>query len=116
MRISNWSSDVCSSDLLQPQLFAVIAIGLVLALLAARGVPLEWGNRARLPPSQSFVLLWIIGMVCAVGAAAMAKFHRPVAITLMGGAGLVPCLTFAWFAAPDLALTQISAPTTPPPL
>src|SRR3546814_4499357 len=104
MRISDWSSDVCSSDLrLQPQLFAVIAIGLVLALLAARGVPLEWGNRARLPPSQSFVLLWIIGMVCAVGAAAMAKFHRLVAITLMGGAGLVTCLTFAWFSAPDLA-------------
>src|SRR3546814_19987171 len=46
-------------------------------------------------------------MVCAVGAAAMAKFHRLVAITLMGGAGLVTCLTFAWFSAPDLALTQI---------
>jgi multicomponent K+:H+ antiporter subunit A len=37
----------------------------------------------------------------------MAKFHRLVAITLMGGAGLVTCLTFMWFSAPDLALTQI---------
>ncbi len=92
---------------LQPQLFAVVAIVFVLALLAARGAPLEWGDRARLPPSQPFVVLWVIGMVCAVGAAAMAKFHRLVAIALMGGAGLVTFLTFAWFSAPDLALTQI---------
>src|SRR5690606_13896999 len=35
------------------------------------------------------------------------KFHRLVAITLMGGAGLVTSLTFVWFSAPDLALTQI---------
>ena len=92
---------------LQTQLFTVIAVALVLALLATRGIPLAWGDRARLPASHAFVLLWVIGMVCAVGAAVMAKFHRLVAITLMGGAGLVTCLTFAWFSAPDLALTQI---------
>ncbi len=69
--------------------------------------PARVGDRERLPASQPFVLLWIIGMVCGVGAAAMAKFHRLVAITLMGGAGLVTCLTFLWFSAPDLALTQI---------
>src|SRR5690606_22937518 len=45
--------------------------------------------------------------ICAVGAAVMAKYHRLVAITLMGGAGLVTCVTFMWFSAPDLALTQI---------
>jgi multicomponent K+:H+ antiporter subunit A len=54
-----------------------------------------------------FVLLWIIGIVCAVGAAISAKFHRLVALTLMSGAGLVTCLTFVWFSAPDLALTQL---------
>jgi multicomponent K+:H+ antiporter subunit A len=52
--------------------------------------------------------LWIIGMVCAVSAAIMAKFHRLAAITLMAGAGLVTCLTFMWFSAPDLALTQVA--------
>ena len=26
---------------------------------------------------------------------------------MMGGAGLVTCLTFVWFSAPDLALTQL---------
>src|SRR5690606_35439522 len=57
--------------------------------------------------SPAFLVFWIIGIVCALGAAMMAKFHRLVAITLMGGAGLVTCLTFARFSAPDLALTQI---------
>ncbi len=98
---------LASTRRMQPQLFAVVVIAAALALLAARGTPLEWGDRARLPASQPFVLLWIIGMICAIGAAAMAKFHRLVAIAMMGGAGLVTCLTFAWFSAPDLALTQI---------
>jgi multicomponent K+:H+ antiporter subunit A len=92
---------------LQAQMFTIIAVAILLALLAARGVPLTWGSRERLPASQAFVTFWIIGMVCAVGAAVMAKFHRLVAVTLMGGAGLVTCLTFVWFSAPDLALTQI---------
>jgi multicomponent K+:H+ antiporter subunit A len=92
---------------LQSLMFLVIAAALALALLAARGVPLAWGERERLPASPAFGVLWAIGAVCAVGAAAMAKYHRLVAITLMGGAGLVTCLTFAWFSAPDLALTQI---------
>jgi multicomponent K+:H+ antiporter subunit A len=92
---------------LQTQMFLIVAVAVLLALLAARGVPLAWGDRERLPASNAFVLLWVIGMVCAVGAAAMATFHRLVAITLMGGAGLVTCLTFMWFSAPDLALTQI---------
>ena len=98
---------IASTRRLQTQLIAIVATALLLAWLAARGMPLEWGDRPRLPASPPFVVLWIIGMVCAVGAAVMAKFHRLVAIALMGGAGLVTCLTFAWFSAPDLALTQI---------
>jgi multicomponent K+:H+ antiporter subunit A len=92
---------------LQPQMFTIVAVAVALALVAARGFPLVWGDRPRLPASYPFVIMWVIGMVCAVGAAVMAKFHRLVAITLMGGAGLVTAVTFAWFSAPDLALTQI---------
>lgn len=106
-RWSRKAMDIASTRRLQPQLFLIIATTLTLALFAARGVPLAWGDRPRLPASQTFVLLWIIGIVCAIGAAASAKYHRLVAVTLMGGAGLVTCLTFAWFSAPDLALTQI---------
>ena len=36
-----------------------------------------------------------------------AKFHRLAALVLAGGAGLVTCITFVWFSAPDLALTQL---------
>jgi multicomponent K+:H+ antiporter subunit A len=50
---------------------------------------------------------WAIGAACALGAAWQAKFHRLVALVLLGGAGLVVCLTFVWFSAPDLALTQL---------
>jgi len=85
---------------------------LVLAAVAAGTVPLwtrglELGDRGTLPLSPSFVLLWALGMVCAVAAAWQAKYHRLAALTLMGGAGLCTCITFLWFSAPDLALTQL---------
>ena len=35
----------------------------------------------------AFALIWLIGMVCAVGAAYQAKFHRLAALVLLGGAG-----------------------------
>jgi multicomponent K+:H+ antiporter subunit A len=98
---------VVGTQRLQTLMFLTIGTALALALLAARGIPLAWGDRERLPASPAFALLWAIGAVCAVSAAATAKYHRLVAITSMGGAGLVTCLTFAWFSAPDLALTQI---------
>lgn len=105
--ISRKTLRIVGTRRLQTQMFAIIAVALALALLAARGVPLAWGERDRLSASPTFVLLWVIGAACAVGAAVMAKFHRLAAITLMGGAGLVTCVTFVWFSAPDLALTQI---------
>jgi len=106
-RLSRRALRLVSTRRLQTQMFTIIAVALLLALLAARGVPLAWGDRERVPASHAFVLLWIIGMVCAVGAAVLAKFHRLAAVMLMGGAGLVTCLTFMWFSAPDLALTQV---------
>jgi multicomponent K+:H+ antiporter subunit A len=106
-RLSRRILRLVSTRRLQPQMFAIIAVALLLALLAARGVALEWGDRERLPASRAFVLLWVIGVAGALGAAVMAKFHRLVAITLLGTTGLATCLTFVWFSAPDLALTQI---------
>lgn len=54
-----------------------------------------------------FALVWLVGIGCAVGAAWMAKYQRLAALIMMGGAGLVTCITFVWFSAPDLALTQL---------
>jgi multicomponent K+:H+ antiporter subunit A len=55
----------------------------------------------------SFALLWLLGAVCAIGAAAQAKFHRLATLVLTGGAGLVSCVSFVWLSAPDLAATQL---------
>src|SRR3546814_16658440 len=55
----------------------------------------------------AFALVWAVGAACALGAAYQAKYHRLAALVLMGGAGLTVCITFAWFSAPDLALTQL---------
>ncbi len=85
---------------------------LVLASLAAGTMPLwtqglQLGDRGTLALSPTFVLLWVLGSICAVTAAWQAKYHRLAALTLLGATGLCVCITFLWFSAPDLALTQL---------
>ncbi len=85
---------------------------LVLASLAAGTMPLwtqglQLGDRGTLPLSPTFVLLWVLGSICAMTAAWQAKYHRLAALTLLGATGLCTCITFLWFSAPDLALTQL---------
>ena len=96
-----------SSNRLQPQ----IALLLIVAVLAAAWPLFQRSITLRLPVlsevDASFLLVWIVGCLCAVGAALLAKFHRLAAVILMGGAGLSTSITFAWGAAPDLALTQL---------
>ena len=93
---------------LQPQLFAMVAIAGLAGLGSALIVPLTWGDRARVPATPEFVLLWVIAGACAIGAAKQAKFHRLAALIMLGIVGLAMCITFAWFSAPDLALTQLT--------
>jgi len=96
------------SQRLQPQLAALLSVTLVAGVASALIVPLAWGDRARVPATPEFVLLWLIGGVCALGAAWQAKFHRLAALTMLSVVGLALCITFAWFSAPDLALTQLA--------
>lgn len=105
--ISQMIERVLATRALQPQLRLLVLVPMGIALtvaLFAGGIPLA-------PQLQSvdpvFALMWIIGGACAIGAAYQAKYHRYVALVLMGGAGLVSCLTFVWLSAPDLALTQL---------
>jgi multicomponent K+:H+ antiporter subunit A len=92
---------------LQPQLrillLAAVAGGLVPFL--ATGMALQGPAASEVDPAM--VLVWLAGSAGAVGAAWQAKYHRLVALILLGGAGLATCITFAWFSAPDLALTQL---------
>jgi len=93
---------------LQPQMAWLLAIAGAAGLGSTLIVPLTWGERPRVPASPEFVLLWLVGAAAAVGAAWQAKFHRLAALTMLGVVGLVQCVTFAWFSAPDLALTQLA--------
>lgn len=97
-----------SSRRLQTQLLLIVLVALLTALapvLRSAGVDVP---RLRTPVDVIFALLWLIGAACAIGAASQAKYHRLAALIMVGGAGLMTCLTFAWFSAPDLALTQIA--------
>src|SRR5690606_9712000 len=93
---------------LQSQLLAIVGIALVAGVAAFGSTAWSAGEMPLAPIDPLFALLWVIGAACAIGAAQQAKFHRLAALIMLGGAGLVTCLTFAWFSAPDLALTQIA--------
>jgi len=92
---------------LQPQL-VIVVVGACIAGL--------WPLLGQLPaiamPSNdnidfAMLLVWVVGGGCALAAAYQAKFHRLAAMILLGGAGMATCITFVWFSAPDLALTQL---------
>ncbi|MFN3462069.1 MAG: hydrogen gas-evolving membrane-bound hydrogenase subunit E, partial [Oceanibaculum sp.] len=95
------------TERLQPQL------RLIVLLAVAAGLATLWASLRPAPDAvatdldPAFALMWAAGAACAVGAAWTAKYHRFAAVVLLGGAGAVTCLTFAWASAPDLAATQL---------
>ncbi|MFC3127766.1 hydrogen gas-evolving membrane-bound hydrogenase subunit E, partial [Pseudoroseomonas globiformis] len=92
---------------LQMQLRLMVCVAALAAYLALAmgGLGLGQVELSRIDPV--IALIWTIGAACAIGAAYQAKYHRLAALTMLGGAGLVTCMTFVWFSAPDLALTQL---------
>jgi len=97
-----------STRRLQPQLLLILAVALAGPYVALRGADVFAGAGPHSAFDPVFALLWLIGAACAVGTAQQAKFHRLAALIMLGGTGLITCLSFAWFSAPDLALTQIT--------
>ncbi len=92
---------------LQPQLRLVVCVAVLAAGWTVWLRGLGPGNLIPSGIDPVLALIWAIGAACAVGAAWQAKYHRLVALILLGGTGLVTCVTFVWFSAPDLALTQL---------
>ncbi len=92
---------------LQTQLLLLVAFAVAGAGAALWLTPVTRGTRALLPFSPMFAMTWLIGATCAVAAAWQAKFHRLASLMLASAAGLVCCITYIWFSAPDLALTQL---------
>lgn len=106
-RLEGWAG----TRRLQPQLRWIVAVAVAAA--AVSFLHHGWWPGSGAQPLRAtaydsmFALTWLIGGSCAVAAAIAAKFHRLAAVVLAGGAGLVTCITFVWFSAPDLALTQL---------
>jgi multicomponent K+:H+ antiporter subunit A len=92
---------------LQPQLFMLVLMAVLAGLIPMLYTGLTWGDRPKIPGSGVFVMLWLIAIIAALGAAWQAKYHRLAALTMVSVCGLMTCITFVWFSAPDLALTQL---------
>jgi len=99
--------DVFGTRRLQPQMRLVVAAAIAAAAIPLAAAGLGFGSYRGATADFAFAGLWAVGMVCAVAAAQQAKFHRLAALVLMGGTGLVTCVTFVWLSAPDLAATQL---------
>ncbi|MBT2323421.1 monovalent cation/H+ antiporter subunit A [Variovorax paradoxus] len=96
---------------LQTQLLLLVVVAVAGAAASLWHTPAERGTRELLPFSAMFAMTWAIGCACALAAAWQAKFHRLASLMLASGAGLVCCITYIWFSAPDLALTQLVVET-----
>ena len=92
---------------LQPQMRVLVAAALIAATVTLFPQGFKPAAIVLRNIDPAFALIWLIGMACAIGAAYQAKFHRLAALVLLGGAGLVTCITFVWLSAPDLAVTQL---------
>lgn len=103
-----WLLRWVSSTRLQVQMVLILVGTLFVAWLPLRAGGWLDGAVRLTPVDPVFALLWIVGGTCALAAAFQAKYHRLASLALAGGAGLITCLTFVWFSAPDLALTQLS--------
>lgn len=106
----NWArkaENFLSTRRLQPQLRIIVAVAVVVAGWPLIEGSLHSGTLGLQPVDPIFAGLWLLGCACAVGAAYQAKFHRLAALILLGGAGLITCITFVWLSAPDLAVTQL---------
>ncbi|WP_105383504.1 monovalent cation/H+ antiporter subunit A [Neorhizobium alkalisoli] len=92
---------------LQPQLRWITFLGFLAAFLP---LYLAGFQSRMLSPSDldaAFLGIWTIGCCLAIGTAYLAKYHRLAALVMLGGVGLIVCITFLWLSAPDLALTQL---------
>jgi multicomponent K+:H+ antiporter subunit A len=100
-------TDSIHNGSLQRSLLLAILVMLAMGITAFLGAPYEAGARAQLGPNLPAVALWILAAAAGLG---VMRFHRHrfLALVLTSIVGLVVSLTFVYFSAPDLGLTQLS--------
>ncbi|PHV12320.1 monovalent cation/H+ antiporter subunit A [Chitinimonas sp. BJB300] len=109
VRGARWLTAVLQNGSLQRYLlcFVVITILAGLAPYLLNGwLPMGHMPSAT-PVSPAFVAVWLIGMVCTVSVV-LHFGQRLLTLILLGAVGLTVTLTFVYFSAPDLAMTQLS--------
>jgi multicomponent K+:H+ antiporter subunit A len=100
-------TDTIHDGSLRRSLAVAIAVMLAVGLAAFLGGAHGTGARPILAPTLPAVVLW--ALVVAMSLAVMAFHrHRLLALILTSVVGVVVSLTFVYFSAPDLALTQLS--------
>jgi multicomponent K+:H+ antiporter subunit A len=92
---------------LQPQLRWVVATGFLAGLLPLYLSGFETRPFVLSGVDPVFAGLWLIGICLAIGTAYLAKYHRLASLIMLGGVGLIVCISFLWLSAPDLAMTQL---------
>jgi multicomponent K+:H+ antiporter subunit A len=85
---------------------------LVLAVVTLGAAPFVGGSHATqplplLPATALAAAVWLLAVVAAAASALLHR-RRLTAVILVGVVGLAASLNFAYFSAPDLALTQLS--------
>lgn len=108
-RWARWMEEFFGTHRLQSQLCLVVFIAFAAGCWPFMVADFDFAlpEVAFTGTDPAFAMIWIVGIICALGAAYQAKYHRLAALILMGGAGIVTCITFVWFSAPDLAVTQL---------
>ncbi|MCG4788090.1 hypothetical protein L0N33_22475, partial [Roseburia faecis] len=69
MRVARRFERLFTTRRLQKQLFMLVLIALLAGVLPMLQTGLSWGDRPKIPGSGVFVMLWLIAIICAIGAA-----------------------------------------------
>ena len=107
VRAARWFTDTVHNGSLQRGLLVAILVMLAVGLTAFLGGTHGEGDRPMLMPVSPPVTLWLLVLAASGGVVAWHR-HRLLALVMTGIVGLVVALTFVYFSAPDLALTQLS--------
>ena len=104
---AQWLTDCIHDGSLRRGLLLAILVMLAVGAHAFLGGPHAAGTRATLPVNVPAIALWLLVLAASL---AVLRYHRKrlLALILTSVVGLVVSLTFVYFSAPDLALTQLS--------
>jgi len=92
---------------LQRYLMLLVATVVLLGVSAFLEHGYSTGQAALTPPAPLAIVVWVVAVVAAMATTVLHQ-QRFAAVILVGVVGLATALTFAYFSAPDLALTQLS--------